>query len=346
MTSRGERANANGTAVVSAFPWELAVGAFAGASVLLAIVLERAGSTVPALIFGLLGVVLTCVAAVTGWRRVNANPRRRVRGRMVQAGGKGANSSLDQLDFGEASPGDTVRSRMATRTGEDGAEIDLGTIPDFRARRDRIAVVPRDASAGGQAGSGSNAEPGRGDEAGWGSGGGRVLGPQLESLARDFQTVAGALAAAVLVRRGRLLVPLVASGDWSAAREVRAGSAPGTFAPRGAPSDASPPEFPVDDQLAEILAAVSKALPFERWQEIEDVPPGLLPLVGLADQGASLGVASTHRRGFLALWVASGRDGLRRYSDRDLGALEAFVRERVSVVGADLAAAALPSGRP
>lgn len=179
MTSRGERANANGTAVVSAFPWELAVGAFAGASVLLAIVLERAGSTVPALIFGLLGVVLTCVAAVTGWRRVNANPRRRVRGRMVQAGGKGANSSLDQLDFGEASPGDTVRSRMATRTGEDGAEIDLGKIPDFRARRDRIAVVPRDASAGGQAGSGSNADPGRGDDAGWGSGGGRVLGRSL-----------------------------------------------------------------------------------------------------------------------------------------------------------------------
>ena len=136
------------------------------------------------------------------------------------------------------------------------------------------------------------------------------------------------------------------SGDWSAARGVRAGSAPGTFALRGAPSDASPPEFPVDDQLAEILAAVSRALPFERWQEIEDVPPGLLPLVGLADQGASVGVASTHHRGFLALWVASGRDGLRRYSDRDLSALEAFVRERMSDVGADLAAAVPPARLP
>lgn len=345
MTSRGERATENGTAVVPVFPWELAIGAFAGASVLLAIVLERAGSTVPALIFGLLGAVITGVAAITGWRRVKANPRRGGRGRSVQIAGRGSISSIDRPDFGGASPGDTVRSPMATRTGEDGADIDLGKIPDFRARRDQVAVVPRDAPVGGQAGVRGDAVPVSGDDAGWDAGGGRVVAPQLEGLARDFQTVAGAMAAAVLVRRGRLLVPLVASGDWSAAREVRAGSAPGTFEARSALSDAAPPEFPVDDQLADLLAAVSKALPLERWQEIEDVPPGFLPLVGLLDHGASLAVASAYRREFLALWVASGRDGSRRYSDRDLGALEAFVRERVSVVGADLAAATLPTGR-
>ena len=346
MTSRGERATANGTAVVTAFPWELAVGAFAGASVLLAIVLERAGSTVPALIFGLLSVVLTGFAAVTAWRRANANPRRRVTGRTVQSGGKGPVSAFDHPDFDVASPGDPVRSRVATRTGEDGAEIDLGTIRDFRARRDPVALAPLDASGGSQAGTESDPVLLHGDDAGWGTEDGRILPPQLEELARDFQAVAGAMAAAVLVRRGRRLVPLIASGDWLAAREVRAGSAPGTFASRGAPSDAAPPEFPVDDHLADLLAVLSKALPFERWQEIEDVPPGLLPLVGLADQGASLGVACTHRRGFLALWVASGRDGLRRYSDRDLGAIEAFVRERVSVVGAELAAAAVTPRRP
>lgn len=345
MTSRGERATANGTGVVTAFPWELAVGAFAGASVLLAIVLERAGSTVPAFLFGVLGVALTCLAAVTAWRRANANPRRRAPGRRGQPGGMGQVSALDPPELDEALAGGPVRSGVATRTGDDGADIDLGKIRDFRARRDPFAVVPVDALVGSQTGNESDAVPVHADNGGWGVDDGRTLPPQLEGLARDFQAVAGAIAAAVLVRRGRRLVPLVSSGNWSAARVVRAGSAPGTFVSRGAPSDAAPPEFPVDDQLADVLALLSKALPFERWQEIEDVPPGLLPLVGLADQGASLGVACTYRRGFLALWVASGRDGLRRFSDHDLGALEAFVRERVSVVGAELAEAAVPPRR-
>ncbi len=345
MTSRGERATAKPTGVVPSFPWELAVGAFAAASVLLAIVLERAGSTVPALMFSVLGVALTCFAAVTAWRRANANPRRRVPGRRSQPGSMGQVSALDPLELDEALAGGPVRSGLATRTGEDGADIDLGKIRDFRARRDPVAVAPLDPIGGSQTGKGSDAVPLHADSGDWSIEGAPSLPPQLESLAREFQAVAGAMAAAVLVRRGRRLVPFVSSGNWSAAREVRAGSAPGTFASRDAMSDAAPPDFPVDDQLTDILAILPKALPFERWQEIEDVPPGLLPLVGLADQGASLGVACTFQRGFLALWVASGRDGLRRYSDRDLGALEAFVRERVSVVGAQLAEAAAPPRR-
>lgn len=345
MTSRGERPTANGTGVVTAFPWELAVGAFAAASVLLAIVLDRAGSTVPALMFSVLGVVLTCFAAVAAWRKANANPRRRVPGRRGRPGSMGQVSALDPLELDEALAGGPVRSGLATRTGEDGADIDVGKIRDFRAHRDPVAVAPLDPVGGSQTGKGSEAVPLHADNGDWSFEGAPSLPPQLEALARDFQAVAGAMAAAVLVRRGRRLVPLVSSGNWSAAREVRAGSAPGTFESRGAPSETAPPEFPVDDQLADILASLTKALPFERWQEIEDVPPGLLPLVGLADQGASLGVACTFRRGFLALWVASGRDGLRRYSDRDLVALEVFVRERLSVVGAELAEVAGPPRR-
>ena len=92
------------------------------------------------------------------------------------------------------------------------------------------------------------------------------------------------------------------------------------------------PEFPIDDVLADMLASVTRAMPLERWEELTDVPTGMLPLLALGDQGVAVVVATAHRRKLLALWVASGREGSRRYTDRDVAAFEAVARERSSVL--------------
>ena len=46
------------------FPWELALGAFAAASILLSVVLAAAGSGAPAIVLAMLGVGLTSSAGV------------------------------------------------------------------------------------------------------------------------------------------------------------------------------------------------------------------------------------------------------------------------------------------
>ena len=284
------------------FPWELAVGAFAAASILLSVVLAAAGSGVPSLVLAALGVGLTTVAGVVAWR---ANGVARS-GRAPSAPTIGVPDAFDRPSGGPST----------ARTGDDGADFDLSSIPEFRSRREvqpvpvpvKPAMVAPDVPA----------KP--------------VPVPDgAEASVRAFADAAGAVAGAVLMRRGRRLVAVAVTGNWGAARDARAGSG-GTGATTLPDAPVGPPEFPIDDVLADILASVPRAMPLERWEELTDVPVGMLPLLALGDQGVAVVVATAHRRKLLALWVASGREGSRRYTDRDVAAFEAVARERASVL--------------
>ena len=286
----------------SRFPWELALGAFAAASILLSVVLAAAGSGVPSLVLAALGVGLTTVAGVVAWRAHGvARP-----GRVSSAQPTTVPVAFDRLPGGPST----------SRTGDDGADFDLSSIPEFRSRRDAQSVpapIKPQVVAGDVP-----AKP--------------VPAPDgAESSVRAFADAAGAVAGAVLMRRGRRLVAVAVTGNWGAARDARAGSGgAGATAVPDAPVGA--PEFPIDDVLADVLASVPRAMPLERWEELTDVPTGMLPLLALGDQGVAVVVATAHRRKLLALWVASGREGSRRYTDRDVAAFEAVARENASVL--------------
>ena len=109
------------------FPWELALGAFAAASILLSVVLAAAGSGAPAIVLAMLGVGLTSSAGVVAWR---ANGISRP-GRARPASTVDVPPAFDRL---EGRP-------STTRTGDDGADFDLSSIPEFRSRRE-VASIP------------------------------------------------------------------------------------------------------------------------------------------------------------------------------------------------------------
>jgi hypothetical protein len=203
-----------------------------------------------------------------------------------------------------------------TRTGDDGADFDLSSIPEFRSRRS-VASVPATPKSPTVAAETPVCPVPVPDGA--------------EASVRAFADAAGAVAGAVLMRRGRRLMAVAVTGNWGAVRDVRAGfGGTGATALPDAPTGA--PEFTIDDVLADALAATPKAMPLERWEELADVPTGMLPLLALGDQGVAVVVATSHRRKLLALWVASGREGSRRYTDQDIGALETVARERASIL--------------
>ena len=157
-------------------------------------------------------------------------------------------------------------------------------------------------------------------------------------LAQEAVERLRAPAAAVLVPLGRKLVPAGSVGDWGFARRLQreaaaaeAGEGEGALPPAGGGGDsdeaaADPPEFPVDDLLPRLLSLYGQPMPLERWRELEDVPPPLLPLVALADRGAGVAVTLRHRRRLTGLWVLARRPRGHPYSDAELGALERLAR--------------------
>ena len=164
-------------------------------------------------------------------------------------------------------------------------------------------------------------------------------GGATEGVAHDLALEAvrqlHAPAAAVLVPRGRRLVSAASAGDWALARRIQhehdtAGAPPGSRPLSAAPAEGTegaPPEFPLDDFLPRLLGLYSRAVPFERWHELSDVPPALLPLAALADRGAAVAVALRHRRRLAGLWLLARRPGDQAYSDAELGTLEQMARQ-------------------
>lgn len=157
-------------------------------------------------------------------------------------------------------------------------------------------------------------------------------------------------ASSVLIRRGRRLVAGGTAGDWALARRLQAqtpGDAPvwtggshvnAAAGDAGAGDDGQPPQFPMDDALAGRLAAYARAIPVERWQELEDAPAEVLPLAGLADGGAGVCVPLGHSRELAGLWVLARRPEQRPYSDAELRTLENAARRAAPALAAALAA--------
>ncbi len=155
-------------------------------------------------------------------------------------------------------------------------------------------------------------------------------------------------ASSVLILHRRRLVPAGTAGDWALARRLLAetrADAPvwqGGAVTGAVPLDAGePPQFPMDDTLPLRLAVYQQAIPMERWEELEDAPPDVLPLAGLADHGTGVAVPLGHGREFVGLWVLARRPKGRPYSDAELHTLERAARQ----VGPALSAALHGSGR-
>ncbi|MDQ3700864.1 MAG: hypothetical protein M3442_08090, partial [Chloroflexota bacterium] len=157
-------------------------------------------------------------------------------------------------------------------------------------------------------------------------------------------------ASSVLIRRGRRLVAGGTAGDWALARRLQAqtpGDAPvwtggshvnAAAGDARAGDDGQPPQFPMDDALPGRLAAYTRAIPVERWQELEDAPAEVLPLAGLADGGAGVCVPLGHSRELAGLWVLARRPEQRPYSDAELRTLENAARRAAPALAAALAA--------
>jgi len=185
-----------------------------------------------------------------------------------------------------------------------------------------------------------SAEPGTGAE------GIATLGPRAVALARalasEVQRQLSAPAAAVLLATGRRLVAAGSAGDWALARRLQrehdaaAGLGGSLALPGSGPAaDASPPTFALDDFLPQALAVSTQPVAIERWREVADVPPALLPLAALAAEGVGALVSITHRRRFAGLCVVARRASGRAYADSDLRTLARLVRS----ASAELAAA-------
>jgi hypothetical protein len=171
--------------------------------------------------------------------------------------------------------------------------------------------------------------------------------PGVAAVARELAQTAvqriGAPAAAVLIARGRRMVAAGTAGDWALARQLLAES---REAPPGWPGqpagaqhldDAEPPEFPIDDTFPQLLALYGRAAPVERWLELEDAPPEVLPLAGLADGGAGVVLPLAYGRELVGLWVLARRPKNRSYSDAELQTLERIARQAAPALGAAIA---------
>jgi hypothetical protein len=170
------------------------------------------------------------------------------------------------------------------------------------------------------------------------------VGPDLAAvagrLAQDAARRLGAPAAAVLVPNGRRLTAAGTAGDWRLARQLQAegdaAAAAAPWRPSGAPSP-DPPELPLDDHLPQVLALYPRAVPLERWHELEDVPAALLPLLALADRAAAVAVPLGHRGRLAGLCVVARRPAGPAYADAALAALERLARAAAPALAAALA---------
>jgi hypothetical protein len=143
--------------------------------------------------------------------------------------------------------------------------------------------------------------------------------------------------AAVLVPAGNRLTAAGSAGDWVLARQqVREEEVPGVG--RAAPSSSVAPEFPLDPQndwLQRLLGQIhSQPIPMERWQELSDVPPALLPLAGLASSGIGVAVPLAHRGRFVGLWLLAQRPNELRYTDAELSRLKRYAGDLSQTLGA------------
>jgi len=162
-----------------------------------------------------------------------------------------------------------------------------------------------------------------------------------DELAQEAVHQMRAPAAAVLVARGRRLVPAGSAGDWALAKRIQLEYDTADSDPTGSAmlqvdaGEGAPPELALDDFLPRLLGLYPRAVPMERWHELTDAPGALLPLAALADRGAAVAVALRHRRRLAGLWVLARRPGNRAYTDAELGTLERLARQ----AGPGLAAA-------
>jgi hypothetical protein len=163
------------------------------------------------------------------------------------------------------------------------------------------------------------------------------LARQLAQQAVDH---ASAPASSVLIPRGRRLMPAGTAGDWALARQLQAETQEpksGWMGWAGSPStDGDPPEFPLDEVMPVVLAIYPRAVPVERWRELEDAPAELLPLAGLADRGVAVAIPLNHTRRLAGLWVLARRPQGRSYSDAELRALERLAHQAVPALAAAL----------
>jgi hypothetical protein len=176
------------------------------------------------------------------------------------------------------------------------------------------------------------------------------LGPTgagVAAVARDLAQQAvqrtSAPAASVLVRRGDRLVAAGTAGDWALARQLQAETRedepgwPAYASTSGSADDADPPSFPVDDMFAEALASFGRPAPLERWQELEDAPPEVLPVAGLSERGVGVAVPIVQGRILAGLWVLARRPKGRAYTDSELVTLDRLSRQIAPRLGAALA---------
>ncbi len=176
------------------------------------------------------------------------------------------------------------------------------------------------------------------------------LGPTgagVAAVARDLAQQAvqrtSAPAASVLVRRGDRLIAAGTAGDWALARQLQAETRedepgwPAYASTSGSADDADPPSFPVDDMFAEALASFGRPAPLERWQELEDAPPEVLPVAGLSERGVGVAVPIVQGRELVGLWVLARRPKGRAYTDAELVTLDRLSRQIAPRLGAALA---------
>ncbi|HEV2125658.1 MAG TPA: hypothetical protein VGW38_23135 [Chloroflexota bacterium] len=145
-------------------------------------------------------------------------------------------------------------------------------------------------------------------------------------------------ASAILVVQGRRLVSAGSAGDWAIARRLMMeAETAGMVHPTSGEDE--PPAFPLDpsnDWLERFLGLYHQPVPMERWKELSDVPPPLVPLVGLASNAVGVAVPLTYRRRLYGLWILAQRPGQRHYTDAELAIIERLAQEHGQQLGSTL----------
>lgn len=332
--SAAPRIAAGSGGVESRFSWRpVAVGAAAGAG-LLALFVVPAGSAVAITV--VLLVALTTALAVGGVAAFRAARHKR-------GGAQAGERRAVIFPVARAAAGSASEGRPGGNETGPGAPLpSMPFLPSTPPTPERTAgqqspippevarMVPPDPPSR-SAGRGEPDEP--------------VFPPAVAAAARQVAEAAlrrvAAPAVAVLVVQGRRLRAAATAGDWGEARRQQREAAQREGAPSmtalGTPAeDDAPPEFPLDDYMPVLLAEYVHAVPVERWRELSDAPPYLLPLAALAAGGAGAAVSLRHRRGLAGLCVLARRATGGRYSDAELASLERFAGECAPVLAAAL----------
>lgn len=162
----------------------------------------------------------------------------------------------------------------------------------------------------------------------------RIVSALTHQAVRNFE----APASAVLVIQGSHLVSAGSAGDWALARQLM-GEAESPGVVHSTAGSEEPPVFPLDprnDWLQRFLGLYHRPIPMERWKELSDAPPPLVPLVGLAASAVGVAVPLTYRRRLYGLWILAQRPGQRHYTDIELASLERLAQEHGQQLGSAL----------